>query len=665
MLAVVLGHQVEAVVQRGQHAQAEQVDLDQAGVGAVVLVPLQHGAARHPGPLHRAHLPHRPVADHHAARVDAQVPRQPLHRGRQLFYGGGRAARQRFPFGGRPRADLPRPGVGVRGREPERAAGVPQRHPRPVRDHVSHLGGAVPAVGSVDVLNHFFAAAVLDVQVDVGRAVPALGQEPLEQQVVRDRVDAGDAEREADRRVRRRPAALAQDVVVGTERCYVVHDQEVAGKPEALDYLELPGDLGVRAWHPFGPFGPVPAGSLAGDQLAQPGGLGVPGRDREVGQPGGDHPEVERARPAQLDGALQDTRVPAQPRGHLLAGAQVGGARRGQPAVHVGQAAPGPDRGQRLAEPGLRGRREVDVTGGHHAEVGQRRQPGQHVVALVVARVVLAGQLHHHVLVPEHPGQRGQLPPGRLRAALSERGGHRALAASGQHHPVAAVRVRQVIDVIDRAAFLAAGQLRGADHGAQPPVAFDVPGQDEQVTPLRVGDAVLVAGQPDAELGAEGRAQLRAALVGEPPRGLRELRHPVHPVVVGEGEHLEPEPGRLGDQLAGGGRAVQEAERGVAVQFGPGCRPGRPRRGTPGPGLRFGWLAPGPPGHPALQLPPGDRRVVPAHLTSTRLRPASGRPGAPPARPARPRWPAGTGRAGARRTDPTSARTAARDRPSR
>ena len=98
-----------------------------------------------------------------------------------------------------------------------------------------------------------------------------------------------------------------------------MHDQEVAGKPQALDYLELPGDLGVRAWHPFGPLSPVAARSLAGDQLAQPGDLGVPGRDREVGQPGSDHPEVERALAAQLDGALEDARVPGEPGFHLLA----------------------------------------------------------------------------------------------------------------------------------------------------------------------------------------------------------------------------------------------------------------------------------------------------------------------------------------------------------
>ena len=74
-VAVPFLDEVEAVLQRRQHAQAEQVELHQAGGGAVVLVPLQHGAVGHPAPLDRAHLDHRPVADHHAAGVDAQVPR--------------------------------------------------------------------------------------------------------------------------------------------------------------------------------------------------------------------------------------------------------------------------------------------------------------------------------------------------------------------------------------------------------------------------------------------------------------------------------------------------------------------------------------------------------------------------------------------------------------
>ncbi len=367
----------------------------------------------------------------------------------------------------------------------------------------------------------------------------------------------------------------------------------------------------------------------------------MPGRDREGRQPGREHPEVERARPAQLGGALEHPRVAAQQGRHLRAGPQVGGARGGQPAVHLGQAAAGPDGGQRLGQAGLRGRREVDVAGRHHAEVGQRGQPGQHVVALVVAGVVPAGQLHHHVLVPEPLRQRAQLPPGFFRAAGRQRGGHGALAAAGQHRPVAAVRVRQLVDVIDRAALLAARQLGGADHGAQPPVALGIFRQDQQVASRGVG--VLVSGRPQAQLGAEHRAQL-GPLIAEPRGGLRELRDPVHAVVVGQGERLEPEPGRLGDQLAGGGGPVEEAERGMAVQLGPRrVRPGRDREALADRERRrsFGaWFSVFP-GVPQVSRRCSSRQETGGFsqpITSTPPRPASGRPPPPPARPGRRRW---------------------------
>ncbi len=108
----------------------------------------------------------------------------------------------------------------------------------------------------------------------------------------------------------------------------------------------------------------------------------------------------------------------------------------------------------------------------------------------------------------------------------------------------------------------------------------------------------------------------------EPGGGLGELGNPVHAVVIGDGERLEPEAGGFGDELTGSGRPVEEAERGVAVQFGPrdaaGFRPpdqlargGRRRLGVGGLGL--GRLAFGSPGHAAPELGPRDRRVIPAH----------------------------------------------------
>ena len=80
--------EVEAVLQRREHSQAQQVELHQAGGRAVVLVPLQHRPAGHPAPLHRAHLDDRTVADHHAAGVDAEVARgvlQLLGQGQHLL----------------------------------------------------------------------------------------------------------------------------------------------------------------------------------------------------------------------------------------------------------------------------------------------------------------------------------------------------------------------------------------------------------------------------------------------------------------------------------------------------------------------------------------------------------------------------------------------------
>ncbi len=68
---VVLKGHVDRVVQRREHAETQQVELDQSDLSAVVLVPLQDGTAGHPRPFHRANLADRLVTDHHPAGVDA------------------------------------------------------------------------------------------------------------------------------------------------------------------------------------------------------------------------------------------------------------------------------------------------------------------------------------------------------------------------------------------------------------------------------------------------------------------------------------------------------------------------------------------------------------------------------------------------------------------
>ena len=76
---MVLAHEIDGEMEHREHAEAEEVDLHQPRCGAVVLVPLQDAAPFHARPLDRAHLHHRPVADDHPARVDAEVAREALH----------------------------------------------------------------------------------------------------------------------------------------------------------------------------------------------------------------------------------------------------------------------------------------------------------------------------------------------------------------------------------------------------------------------------------------------------------------------------------------------------------------------------------------------------------------------------------------------------------
>jgi len=57
-----------------------------ARVGAVVLVPLDHRAVFHPRPLGGYDFCDGPIAQHHAAGMDAQVPGQAVQPVREVEY---------------------------------------------------------------------------------------------------------------------------------------------------------------------------------------------------------------------------------------------------------------------------------------------------------------------------------------------------------------------------------------------------------------------------------------------------------------------------------------------------------------------------------------------------------------------------------------------------
>ena len=69
------------------------------------------------------------------------------------------------------------------------------------------------AIAVVDVLDDDLAPLVLEIDVDVRRLATVGGDEALEQEIDAGGIDLGDAEAVADRGIRRRAAALAQDVL--------------------------------------------------------------------------------------------------------------------------------------------------------------------------------------------------------------------------------------------------------------------------------------------------------------------------------------------------------------------------------------------------------------------------------------------------------------------
>ncbi len=154
------------------------------------------------------------------------------------------------------------------------------------------------------------------------------------------------------------------------------------------------------------------------------------------------------------------------------------------------------------------------------------------------------GELDHDVVEAEPRRQGVQRLRGRPRSAGGERTAYGALAAAGQHDPVAAAALGELVEVVDGPPLLVTAQVRLRHRPGQTVVALDATGEDQQVAALGVGYAVLRAGETQGQLGAVDRRQRVHR------RRLGQHRRPVEPVVVGQGQAGETQPDRLGDQLA-------------------------------------------------------------------------------------------------------------------
>ncbi len=81
---LMIADEPERIFQHRHHPQTEQVHFDDAQIGAVFFIPLQHNSARHGRRFQRHDRIKLSLADHHAAGMLAEVARQILHRNTQL-----------------------------------------------------------------------------------------------------------------------------------------------------------------------------------------------------------------------------------------------------------------------------------------------------------------------------------------------------------------------------------------------------------------------------------------------------------------------------------------------------------------------------------------------------------------------------------------------------
>ncbi len=436
-----LGQEVEATLHAGQHSERQAVDLHEAQGIDVVLVPLDHLPVLHRRRLDRHQLVEPVMGEDEAARVLGQVSR----RADQL---AGEVERQAQPpvleieiQVGRmlelhallgPAPDLAGEHLDQVLGQAERLSDVAQRSLGAVADDGGAERGAVAAIGVVDPLHHGLAPFVLEIDVDVRRLAPLLGNEALEQEVIAVWVDRGDAEDVADGAVGGRAAALAEDALAPGVTDDAVHRQEVGGIGEPFDEPEL---VLERRPHLVGqPFGVALDRAFPGESLER---LlwRHPGRADLVRVLIGELVEREAAAFGDLDGAGQCLRIPGEQPRHLLRRLQVAvGVPLPEEAGFVDGAAV-PNAGDDVLQHAAARNVEQHVVGDHGRNPGPRGEVRQIVEPQRIVRppAQRQGQMG---AVAEGLGQAAQICGASFVGFVRHQYGKQALAIGGEVGPV-------------------------------------------------------------------------------------------------------------------------------------------------------------------------------------------------------------------------------------
>ena len=219
---LVRAQQIEGAPHAAQHAEAEHIQLHDAQLFEVILLPFDHPAILHGRRLDRDDIVEPVVSEDEPARMLAEMAGRADQLPRQFQC-------QRKPGIVRVEAELrdmalghalirPAPYLAGKSRghvfgETQRLADLADGAARPEAADDRGKRGMVLAIMLINPLDHLFPPLMLEIDIDIGRLVPAFRDEAFEQKRMPDRIDRGDVEHEADDRIGGRTAALAENAL--------------------------------------------------------------------------------------------------------------------------------------------------------------------------------------------------------------------------------------------------------------------------------------------------------------------------------------------------------------------------------------------------------------------------------------------------------------------
>ena len=323
-------HGVHGLLDGGEHAQRQHIDLHQAQRIDVVLVPLDEGAVLHGGVADRHGLVEAALGQHEAAHMLREMARKAEDLAGQ---GDGAAdlgivgiqARLADVVVGQAVAPAAPHGVG-QGRgdilgKAQRLAHLADGAARSIVDHRGADRRPLAAVALIDVLDHLLAPLVLEIDVDVRRLVALPGDEAGEQHVV---VGLGGVHRrhpqaETDHRIGRRAAPLAEDGLPSGPFDDVVHGEEIVGVGQLIDQGQF---VDQQPAHLARNPGRIAPGRPRPGQVGEVGHGGLARRHGLIGIFVFQLAEVEPDAARDLQGALHRRRPPGEQPLHLGGGFQ-------------------------------------------------------------------------------------------------------------------------------------------------------------------------------------------------------------------------------------------------------------------------------------------------------------------------------------------------------